>query len=580
MSGLKWNNPVTISGFNSSDPRIVVDTNGNSTAIWVEQSTYNTGTASQSGLIITGLDTIFTTSMVGGTIIYSNGVTVSITSFVSDTSLTTTTSLIITNQTYKIYYNGIITTKNMLNGGTWSSATQLSIIGNNAITPKIAFDSNLIISIVWTENNVINYATNNGTWSSITTLSGSGCSNPTLSVDNVGNVAVAWVSNSQIQVIIKPISTGLWSLITTFTTTNSNNPSIAIGGGITTIVWYAKPSTQDQIITSTATIVSGVFSIPVNIVGIANTGHMHKFPKVAVDLNGNSLAVWYRSDFGGSTNNDYINVVIISTILLVGAGSWGLPVGLSNLGMRNPTDLTIKCAFDSVGNAYILWTSSTIGSAFNIEANIRQISGILSGAVQIISGNLSAYNTSISVSPLSNVLVVYMYYDGINSTIKATETDIGGYPLNIYSPQVTISKAGTNNSQPRGSISLTGNTVNAIVVLESYDFINKTIIIQAVTGSKQLLKQPTSLTVNQISNNLGVFNRFDNVLNWNISIDPNTIGYNIYRNNIFICQVDYTTVSFIDQNCRQSGMGTNVIYSIASIDSNYQQSRRLNMNIS
>lgn len=580
MSVLSWNTPVTISGFTASDPRVIVDTNGNSTAIWVEQSTYNTGTASQSGTTITGFGTTFTSSMVGGTITYTNGITVPIIAFVNSTSLTTTTSLTVTNQSYKIYYNGIITTKNLPNGGSWSGATQLSTVGNNSITPKIAIDSNSIISIVWTENTIINYASNNGTWSSVTALSGAGASNPTLSVDTAGNVVVAWVSSAQIQAIVKPISTGIWSSITTFTTTNSDNPCIAIGGGVTTIVWHAKPTSQDQIIASTATTVGGSFSTPVNIVGLANGGHMHKFPKVAVDSNGNSLVVWYRSDFGGSTNSDYINVAVFGATLLVGASSWGIPIILSSLGMRNPADLTVKCAFDPVGNAYILWTSSTTGSTFNIEANIMQISGTLSGSVQIVSGNLTAYNTSISVSPLSDILVVYMYYDGTNSTIQATETDIGGYPLNVYTPAITISTANTNNSQSRGSIALTGTTANATVVWQSYDSTNNTIIIQAVTGSKPLLGEPTSLTVNQTTNSFGVFNEFDNNLSWTASTDPNTIGYNIYRDNIFIGQVDYTTVSFIDQNAPQSGTGTTITYSVASLDSNFQQSQRVNVNIS
>src|SRR5438876_337019 len=108
MSSLTWNTPVTISGFTASDPRSVIDTSGNATAVWVEQSTYNTGTASQSGTTVTGTGTTFTSSMVGGTIVYANGITAHITAFVSATSLTTSESLTVANQAYTIYYNGVI----------------------------------------------------------------------------------------------------------------------------------------------------------------------------------------------------------------------------------------------------------------------------------------------------------------------------------------------------------------------------------------------------------------------------------------------------------------------------------------
>src|ERR1700747_537301 len=104
MSVLSWNTPTTISGFTASDARVVIDKNGNATAVWVEQSTYNVGTASQSGTTVTGTGTTFTSSMVGGTIVYANGITANITAFNSATSLTTSQSLTVSNQNYTIYY--------------------------------------------------------------------------------------------------------------------------------------------------------------------------------------------------------------------------------------------------------------------------------------------------------------------------------------------------------------------------------------------------------------------------------------------------------------------------------------------
>src|SRR5436853_1112194 len=198
MSVLTWNTPVTISGFTASDARVIIDLSGNSTSAWVEQSIYNTGTSSQSGTTITGSGTTFTSSMVGGTITYANGITAHITAFISATSLTTTESLTVTNQAYTIYYNGIITTKNLPNGGSWSSATQLSTVGNNATTPKIGIDSTGIVSVVWIENTVINYASYSGTWSAVTALStGTGSSNPTMSVNSSGDVVVAWTKSAK-----------------------------------------------------------------------------------------------------------------------------------------------------------------------------------------------------------------------------------------------------------------------------------------------------------------------------------------------------------------------------------------------
>lgn len=583
MSVLTWNTPVSISGPTASDPHVVIDLSGNCTAVWVEQNVYNTGTASQSGTTITGSGTVFTSSMVGGTLVYANGITVSITAFVNSTTLTTSTSLTVSSQSYNIYYNGFIKTSTLPFGGSWSLPIQLSTSGDNSLTPRIGIDSNNIISVVWEENNVINYASYNGTWSSVVTISSStGASNPSIAVDSAGDIAVVWTQSGNTNAITKPISTGLWSSITTFSTvSNSDHPNVAIGGGIITAIWHAKPSTQDEIFAATATVTSGSFGTPVNLV-VTSTGHMHNYPKVAVDTFGNSIAVWYRSDLGGSTNTDYINVMVLASTLSSGASSWGIPVTVSysSYGMMNPANLTIKCSIDLSGNAYILMTTSTYGNDFNIEANIRQVSGILSGSYVLIDYNLTAFATDISISPLSDVLVVYTYYDGTNCDIQAVETDIGGYPVNYYTAPSNVSNAGTNNSQPRGAITIVGSTVNAVVVWQNYDSSSNTTLIQAATGSKSLLGPPTGLTVNQTTNNFGVFNEFDNNLFWTASTDPNVAGYNIYRDNIFILQVGSGTTNMVDNNRVQTGTGTTVTYSVASFDNYFQQSQRVITSIS
>jgi hypothetical protein len=71
---------------------------------------YNIGTASQSTTTITGVGTTFTTSMVGGIIVFANAVQAPITAFVSTTSLTSSVSQTVASQTYTIYYGPAYTT--------------------------------------------------------------------------------------------------------------------------------------------------------------------------------------------------------------------------------------------------------------------------------------------------------------------------------------------------------------------------------------------------------------------------------------------------------------------------------------
>jgi len=583
---LTWRTTTdTISGFTASDPRVVMDSVGNATAVWIEKSTYSTGTCTQSSTTITGTGTTFTSDMVGGTIEYANLVKANITGFTSSTLLTTSQTLTVADQAYVIQYNGIVWTSNLPNGGSWGSAAQLSTTGHNSVTPRMNIDSNDIISVVWTEtdtapNTVIKYASYNGSWSGVTTLStGTGVSAPSLAVDAAGNIVVVWTKSLQTEAIRKPIS-GAWSSITTFTTTNSDNASVATGGGYITVVWHAKPTTQDQIMASTTSTFSGSFSTPANIIGLANTGHMHNYPKVVVDSTGNSSAIWYRYDLAGTYGTDAINVFVIYVTLLAGASSWGLPAMASTSGRVNPADLATRFLCDKFGNTCALMMTSTYGNDFNIESNIRPTGGNLTGVYQLVGQNISAKDMGMSVSQLSNVLVVFMYFDGTNTVIQASETDIGGF-LNpvTFTPPMTISATGTDNSHPRCGISVTGSTSNAVAVWESYDTTNNTVVIHAIAGSNALLGPPTDLIVTQIPNDYGVFTRFDNQLDWTLSTDPNATSYNLYRNGLPFVQVGSPTVQVIDTNMPEMGTGTTTTYSIASLDVNSQQSVRVNVAI-
>ncbi len=68
--------------------------------------TYNTGTASQSTTVVTGIGTTFTANMVGGVIIFSTSEEAYITSFTSTTSLTTSQSQTVSATSFNIYYGG------------------------------------------------------------------------------------------------------------------------------------------------------------------------------------------------------------------------------------------------------------------------------------------------------------------------------------------------------------------------------------------------------------------------------------------------------------------------------------------
>lgn len=63
---------------------------------------YSTGTASQSGMTVTGVGTTFTAAMVGMTIVYANGTTATITAYTSGTSISASPSQTVASTAYVI----------------------------------------------------------------------------------------------------------------------------------------------------------------------------------------------------------------------------------------------------------------------------------------------------------------------------------------------------------------------------------------------------------------------------------------------------------------------------------------------
>lgn len=91
---------------NSTQTVTGVKTLSNVAAIMNQTSTYSTGTCSQTSTLVTGIGTTFTSSMVGGFLIYANGSSAFIVAVNSTTSLTVAQSQTVSAQAYTLYYNG------------------------------------------------------------------------------------------------------------------------------------------------------------------------------------------------------------------------------------------------------------------------------------------------------------------------------------------------------------------------------------------------------------------------------------------------------------------------------------------
>jgi hypothetical protein len=113
-------------------------------------STYSAGTASQALTTVTGIGTSFVPGMLGGMIIFANGLSGNITAVNSATSLTVDSSQTVTAQAYTLYYHKLISNANY----DWQFDTMYSTINNSSIliayvAPNLASVASMVNSPIY-----------------------------------------------------------------------------------------------------------------------------------------------------------------------------------------------------------------------------------------------------------------------------------------------------------------------------------------------------------------------------------------------------------------------------------------------
>jgi hypothetical protein len=461
--------------------------------------------------------------------------------------------------------NGFVKSNTKLVSSGWGTTATLS--GSGGSFPRVAVAPSGNAAAVWVEGGVVKGAskTFGGSWSSVTNLSTAGGASPDVAADVAGDFVAAWVRSGSVESSTK-LSGGAWQTHVTITSTSAASPQVAIGGsGAQTravIVWHGTVSGTTNAYAATK-LISGSWSAQT---AISNAAHNAQFADVAVDANGNAVAVWYQYDLVGSL---YSNVIVQSASRLA-SGNWTPSVGLSAPGVRNPANLAARVGFDAYGNAMAVWNTSFDGETFNIQSAVLPVRGNWTAPIELLK-SVYSYQASMAVSSLGDVLATYMFYNGVALQIQSSEADISGFTGNVWSVPLTVS-SGTQNGYSHVAATLTGNIINAATVWVTQSGAHT--VIQASTGQRTVVLPPSALSVVQTTNNVGVFTEYYNTLSWTASSDPGVVGYLIYRNGMFLEQVDASVLSIVDHNMVQTGA---VTYGVSAV--NVQQSHSAIVNV-
>lgn len=461
--------------------------------------------------------------------------------------------------------NDVIQSSSFPSGGSWSAPVTLSNVLNISSNPLLGIDSSGNVTALWIEDGFITSATLpfGGSWSAATTVSDSGAETPSLAVDSSDNAVAVWIRSGFVESSTR--LSGTWSLVSVLSEADSSFAHVAISDfGTALAAWHTLTiSGADAIVTDILTISSNTWDPPKNVIPIT-AAHLHNYPKIAIDNNGNAAIAWFRYDL--LDGNAYQNVQVLISNLTEGATAWALPTILTNSGLRNPDDLILKLRFDTSGNALAVWTNSYDGQTFTIESSQQLLGG--SWPLPVTPQNPSLYSFGFDVSITSGTaLMTNMAWNGVSSIeIISAETDTTNPVFQAWSMSQVFS-TGNDNAFPKCAISLSGGTFNAVAVWMHFDGVNN--VIHAATGSGTAIDPPSSVSASQSLTDFGVYQDYTNTITWVASSDPNVIQYNIFRNGVFFAATDPSTLTFTDHNTIQNGT---VTYGVAALLSSFRQS--------
>jgi hypothetical protein len=294
------------------------------------------------------------------------------------------------------------------------------------------------------------------TWLAPTILSAGGgeADDPQVAVDPEGEAVVVWEhydgSDWIIQAAARPPG-GTWRAPIDLSVAgqNADEPRVALdANGDAVAVWERDDGTE-EIVQAATRPAGGTWGAPVD---LSAAGESAKEARVALDANGDAVAVWERDD--GTEE-------IVQAATRAAGGSWEAPIDLSAAG-ESAHDPHV--AVDPAGDAIAVWRRND-GSDFIVETATRPAGGMWQPPIDLSAAGQSAYDPEVAYSPTGEAAVVWRRDDGTAYRVQATARTVGG----TWGTPIDLSAAGQNAYRPQVVLDPAGE---AVVVWERYDGID------------------------------------------------------------------------------------------------------------
>ncbi len=428
---ITWGAPTTLStaSINASDPKIVVDPSGNTTAVWIEN-----GVIIANNLPLNG----------------SWGMAASISgSSSSKPQLGVDGS---GNVTAVWLESGVVKTATF-SGGSWSAASALS--GSGASNPSLAIDSTGDISVIWVRGGFIEGQIKpaGGSYTLTSVLSTANSDNPHVSIGSNGNILAVWHSSNSGQDLVfsstATASNGVWGAAKSISPVglaalSLNYPKGSVdshGNGYAICYRYTLQSgnyLNVSVLASTLSASSGNWSpIPSLLSQGGTTNPADLSSKILADADGNAIALW-SSSFDNSSFS-------IQSASQSAGGTWTSSTDVYGLNLYAfQADMAVN-SLGSLVSAAMYFDGSTI-SISSFESDISgPFLGVWSTPATISSGSNNGFpkiHTSYTAG-LNQINGAAIWIEEIAGTITVQAT-VGSLATLDPPTNVTASQALTD----------------------------------------------------------------------------------------------------------------------------------------
>lgn len=256
---------------------------------------------------------------------------------------------------------------------------------------------------------------------------------------------------------------------------DSSDPRVAMDlNGNSVAIWI-----ENSIINASTLLLNGMWTAPTPL-----SNSEASSPRLGVDSNGNAVAVWLEAEVVTAANYDFSR------------STWSAAVSVSSATATSPS-LSVQAN----GNAVVVWVRNSA-----IEA-ATQLFGMSWGAAAAISST-PADNPHVSIGVNGKVVAVWHLVISGNDALQSSSATVGGAfatPLNIL-----LVAPGFNHNYPKVAVDSNGN---AIVVWFRYNFQSPEYLnVVTLTSSLPSSAAAWSPIPTVLSQNLGLRNPANAVL--------------------------------------------------------------------